>query len=166
MRLDLDRIPAGQSDLPTAGEYVLEFDPDGPDKVAVTGCLVVDNLESRCVVRGELAAVSTVACGRCLQDYELRFEVPLELVVLRDANQETDDADTLVIHQRRGEVDLTEAVREAVVLALPLARTCRDECKGLCVHCGANLNDGECSCEDDDVDPRWDGLPDVSDPAE
>jgi len=165
MKLDLDRTPTGRSDLPIEARYALELDPIGPDKVVVKGSLLVDNLESRCVVHGELAAVTTVACGRCLQDFGLGFTVPVEVVVLRDADRETEDADTLVIHQRRGEVDLTEALREAVVLALPQTRICRDECKGLCARCGADLNEGECNCVDDEVDPRWEGLPDLDDPA-
>ncbi|MEZ4388321.1 MAG: DUF177 domain-containing protein [Candidatus Krumholzibacteriia bacterium] len=166
MRLDLDRIPAGRSDLPVDERCRLDLDADDVDVVAVSGRLVVDNLESRCVVRGDLAAVAPSACDRCLRSFELRFPVPVELVVLRDGKQETDDADTLVIHQRRGEVDLTEALHEAVLLAVPQSRICRDDCRGLCARCGADLNEGECGCEDDDFDPRWEGLPDPTDPAE
>jgi uncharacterized protein len=163
MKLDLDRTPTGRSDLPIEVQYVLELDPIGPDKVMVAGSLHVDNLESRCVVHGELAAIMTVGCGRCLQEYALGFSVPVEVVVLRDAGRETEDADTLVIHQRQGEIDLTDALREAVVLAVPQARICREDCMGLCARCGADLNDGPCSCVDDDVDPRWEGLPDLED---
>lgn len=161
MKLDLDRTPTGRSDLPIEARYALELDPIGPDTVVVKGSLLVDNLESRCVVRGELAAVTTATCDRCLQDFGLGFTVPVEVVVLRDAERESDDADTLVLHQRRGEADLTEALREAVVLALPQARICRADCQGLCARCGADLNEDQCSCVDDEFDPRWDGLPDL-----
>jgi len=141
MRLDLERTPAGRSEHPVAGEFVLEFEAESPIKVALGGDLVLDNLEGRCVVRGELAATSDVACDRCLQDFEMQFTIPVELIILRDAGEETDDTDTLVIHQRSAEVDLTEALREATILALPQSRCCRDDCQGLCARCGANLND-------------------------
>jgi uncharacterized protein len=159
MRLDLERIPTGQSDLDVTGRFDLDFGTAGPAAVQVAGSLRVDNLEGRCILRGELAAQGLVACGRCLQDYTLEFAVPVELVILRDTGHEDDDSDTPVVHQRDGVVDLSESVREAVVLAVPQMRVCREDCRGLCVQCGADLNQGDCGCTDDDVDPRWDGLP-------
>lgn len=159
MRLDLDRTPAGRSHVPVDGACTLDFGPEGPDKVQLSGELLVDNLESRCVLRGNLEATGEATCGRCLERFELKFAVSVKLVVLRDADQESEDTVTLVLHQRDGLVDLTEAVREATVLAVPHSRICREDCRGLCVQCGANLNEGACECEDDDVDPRWDGLP-------
>jgi uncharacterized protein len=56
---------------------------------------------------------------------------------------------------------LEDALREQVLLALPLKVICREDCKGLCPHCGANLNDGQCSCADPPEDPRWTALKDL-----
>ena len=70
-----------------------------------------------------------------------------------------DETDSWVIHQKTGEVDLTEPLREAVMIALPQKRVCRDDCHGLCPQCGIDLNQESCRCEDESVDPRWDGLP-------
>jgi len=159
MRLDLDRTPAGQSDLPVAGDLAPALGDAGPDHVRIQGDLRVDNLEGRVVLRGELQATGPAVCDRCLRDFELSFAVPYELVVLRDAGHETEDGETPVVHQRDGELDLTETVREATVLALPQVKLCREDCRGLCARCGADLNEGDCDCEDDDVDPRWEGLP-------
>ncbi len=159
MKLDLGRTPVGQSSLAMAGEFDLAFGPDGPARVEVTGEVRVDNLEGRCLVRGELAAAGSASCGRCLEEFVLRFAVPLELMILRDAGHEDVDLDSPVLHQREGIVDLRETVREAVVLAVPLVRVCRDDCRGICAHCGADLNVGACSCAEGELDPRWDGLP-------
>jgi uncharacterized protein len=160
MRLDLDRIPAGRSESGVAERIGLELGDGSPEAVALTGVLVIDDLEGRCVVRGELDAEGAADCDRCLEEFTLRFAVPFAAVILRDAGHETDDAETLVLHQRRGEIDLSDALREAVILALPQTKVCGDDCRGLCARCGLNLNEGSCSCEDDDVDPRWEGLPD------
>jgi uncharacterized protein len=160
MKLDLGRTPVGQSALDVSGQVDLDFGPQGPGPVLVEGELRVDNLEGRCVVRGELTATGPAACDRCLEIFPLRFAAPIEILILRDAGQESDDSDSLVLHQREGIVDLHESVREATVLAVPLARVCRTGCRGLCSQCGADLNQGDCACEDDAVDPRWDGLPD------
>jgi uncharacterized protein len=54
-------------------------------------------------------------------------------------------------------LDLDPVVRDAVVLALPLAPLCRADCPGLCVECGARLADDP-SHAHDRIDPRWAGL--------
>ena len=160
MRLDLDRTPAGKSELAIDGELTLDLAETGPGAVRLQGDLRVDNLESRLVVRGDLRATGTAECDRCLAEFALGFDVPVELVVLRDAGEETEDGDTPVVHQRDGVLDLTETLREATVLAAPQVKVCREGCRGLCPHCGKDLNEGDCDCEDDDIDPRWEGLPD------
>lgn len=56
------------------------------------------------------------------------------------------------------EIDLGEAIREQILLALPPAPVCREDCKGLCATCGKDLNEGECGCSRAVHDPRWDAL--------
>lgn len=56
------------------------------------------------------------------------------------------------------QVDLELVAREAILLALPLAPLCREECAGLCLTCGADLNESVCSCTLADGDPRWAAL--------
>ena len=53
-----------------------------------------------------------------------------------------------------GVLDLTEALREQILLALPMQPLCRADCQGLCVQCGKNLNEGTCDCVQDTIDPR------------
>jgi uncharacterized metal-binding protein YceD (DUF177 family) len=56
----------------------------------------------------------------------------------------------------RGEhIDLAPLTREALLLNLPLAPLCREDCAGLCPRCGADLNAGPCGCGSDERDPRW-----------
>jgi uncharacterized protein len=61
-------------------------------------------------------------------------------------------------------VDLEPLARETLVLDLPLAPLCRDDCRGLCPTCGADLNRGDCDCPPAEADPRWAAL-DVLRPA-
>ena len=53
------------------------------------------------------------------------------------------------------EIDLTELIRDTLIINEPSQVLCQDDCKGLCVHCGANLNVSPCSCESFVVDPRF-----------
>jgi uncharacterized protein len=55
-------------------------------------------------------------------------------------------------------LDLGEPIREDVVLAAPPYVVCDPECKGLCPHCGADLNETTCDCGTAEPDPRWDAL--------
>ncbi len=55
-------------------------------------------------------------------------------------------------------VDLDDLVREQILLALPTRQLCRDDCKGLCPTCGANLNQTTCDCSAEEIDPRFAAL--------
>jgi uncharacterized protein len=54
-------------------------------------------------------------------------------------------------------IDLGPLVRDAIVLELPMAPLCREDCRGLCPQCGADRNEGDCSCAAP-KDPRWANL--------
>jgi uncharacterized protein len=58
-------------------------------------------------------------------------------------------------------IDVDPLVREQVLLALPMQASCRDDCKGLCGGCGKNLNEGQCGCAADRVDPRFAQLKNI-----
>jgi uncharacterized protein len=72
-------------------------------------------------------------------------------------NAEADEElDTYPLVQDR--IDLELVAREAILLDLPLAPLCREECAGLCPTCGADLNEGACECVPVAADPRWAAL--------
>jgi len=56
------------------------------------------------------------------------------------------------------ELDLTELVREQILLNLPEQTFCNPDCKGLCPKCGQNRNLIDCNCEENETDPRWAAL--------
>ena len=55
-------------------------------------------------------------------------------------------------------IDLTEVVRQHLVLALPIAPRCSSDCRGLCPRCGADRNAGTCGCDTEGIDPRLQAL--------
>ena len=159
MKLDLDRQAPGRSELPVKGNLELGMGEGRPDTAVVTGTLVVQNLESRVLVSGTLTAAGTAECGRCLADFPIEWNVPVDLQVLRDVETDETEGETILILQQKGEVDLRESLRECSVLGYPQAPVCSEECKGLCPECGIDRNLGTCDCEEENVDPRWEGLP-------
>ena len=56
------------------------------------------------------------------------------------------------------EVDLGERLHDALILDLPLRLYCKADCRGLCAHCGQDLNAAACTCAEELVDPRWEAL--------
>ena len=70
----------------------------------------------------------------------------------------TEDPDVYELDPRALELDLRPAIREEWLLAAPSFALCREDCKGLCPRCGADLNDGSHDCSQQEADPRWDAL--------
>jgi len=77
----------------------------------------------------------------------------------KETHLENSDLDTDVIEGN--ELDLTEIAREQILLNLPEQELCKEDCRGICPTCGKDLNEGECRCGEDDVDPRWAALKDL-----
>ena len=65
-----------------------------------------------------------------------------------------------------GFIDLAPLVRELAVLETPIQPTCRPDCQGLCIECGQNLNEGDCGCEPNPIDPRLSALQQLLNPSD
>ena len=159
MKLDLATRCSGRSGLPIEGVLDLDLAHGRPVRAEIHGSLCVDNMESRISVSGNLSAKGPGECARCLVEFDQIWEVPVEIMVLRKVDSEEGPADTLVLHQTSGVVDLSESLRECVILAYPQVPVCKEGCQGICVQCGADLNESTCGCVVEEVDSRWDGLP-------
>ena len=118
-------------------------------------------------LRGQLSTGIELQCARCLEpvqrdikrDFELLYR-PLGADAGRDELSVTDAEAEIGYYQGDG-ILLEDVLREQVLLALPLKVTCREDCKGLCLHCGKNLNEEQCSCAVPMEDPRWAALKEV-----
>ncbi|MGN0535253.1 MAG: YceD family protein [Eubacterium sp.] len=93
-------------------------------------------------------------CDRCAEETVKEFIVPVEKIVVSELQNEDDDSYILVENHS---LDLDELVNEEVSLSLPGKFLCKEDCKGLCQKCGANLNVKKCDCKSD-VDPRMEAL--------
>jgi len=123
-------------------------------------------------LRGRLSTGLELQCARCLepvrQDVSREFELlyrPLGADAGRDELSVTAAEAEIGYYQGDG-ILLEDVLREQVLLALPLKITCREDCKGLCPHCGKNLNEEQCSCSVPMEDPRWAALKEIRDRIE
>lgn len=131
-----------------------------PPDEAVTVEVVLHAAGGRAVeVVGTVRAPWTGECRRCLRTVigELEAAIDHELFV--------EDPDELSYALADDEIDLEPLARDAVLLELPLAPLCREDCQGLCAQCGADLNEGECGCSPP-PDPRWAALDALRDGGE
>jgi len=118
-------------------------------------------------LNGRLATKLETACARCLEpvpldvkrDFDLLYR-PLGADAGRDEMSVTDAEAEISYYQGEGLL-LEDALREQVLLAVPLKAICRQDCKGLCPHCGTNLNQEQCSCAAPAEDPRWSALKEI-----
>lgn len=110
--------------------------------------------EGAVLVRGEVKVDYTVTCRRCLDEMPLPHAVQMAEVYRPRGGDVWEEG--YVIENET--IDLHPAVRDSVVLNMPLYPLCREDCKGLCPRCGANLNRGPCSCPSEDADDRWGTL--------
>jgi uncharacterized protein len=107
---------------------------------------------------GEIEGTAVGACRRCLNELRLPVRGEVHLLFVEAGDQEIgDDPDAFQLQPRATAVDLRSAVREQWLLNAPEFALCRDDCKGLCPRCGADLNAGPCSCPPE-TDSRWDAL--------
>jgi len=118
---------------------------------------------------GNFSTRVEMACARCLEpllqdikrDFDLLYRPLGADAGKAEAPVSSTDAE---IGYYEGEgLLLEDALREQLLLALPLKVICREDCKGLCPQCGKNLNVEQCSCAEPVEDPRWSALKEIRD---
>ncbi len=136
-----------------------------PQPPLVTGR--VTNLAQEMRVEGRLQATLAAECDRCLEAVTLPIANEFDLYYLpadahADKSGETEllarDLDFSFYQDER--IELDELVLEQLELSLPIRMLCQEDCQGLCLQCGANLNVEPCDCPPP-IDPRWQALADI-----
>jgi uncharacterized protein len=150
----------------SAGDLDMETENVKLNSDIAVSCEITKNI-SKTDVTGSISVATEIDCTRCLipieQLLEFNFEAAYlpseELLKESEAELEADDLDVDVLDA--DELDLREVVREQILLNLPDQLFCKEDCKGLCQKCGANLNLIDCSCKETEIDPRWAALKNI-----
>ncbi len=146
--IDIARL--GRDGESLSGEIpveALDYDPDDllfKPAAGLRYSLFVQLLGSELLVRGKVSEDFTCVCVRCGRDFPWTAadgDVAFSLEV------EPDEF-----------ADLTESLRECIILSFPSNPLCSEDCKGLCPRCGADLNKGPCQCPPQEGDFRWGAL--------
>jgi uncharacterized protein len=97
--------------------------------------------------RGSVRGVLQGECRRCLSDVRTDVSIDVDAAVFTTDPEAADDPDFYPLLQRASHIDIRDVVREELALAAPTRLLlCREDCAGLCLNCGADLNAGPCGC--------------------
>jgi len=167
-------------DIPAEGKSVLIEDPDlwqKPMQEFKIDCQVLDPLiidffilpiQNGCLVKGTIKGKVSLPCDCCTEDVIISINNTFETFEASPEHDsflddDIDEDKDLVIHDETRMLienylpvlDLGAIGWEEFLISLPLKPLCQSDCKGLCVQCGVNLNQKECTCPKDKGDPRF-----------
>ena len=159
------KINVAQIKKRLVGEKPLAFELEpaeleiSPEEMGIIGSVKLEGSMSNAgdvsLLQAKLECEVQRTCGRCLKEFTgiNRAEVLEKFYPASADNIENDafvyDSDV---------IDITEPLREGLLLAEPMQALCKPDCRGLCPVCGADLNDGDCGCDRLTVDPRLAAL--------
>jgi uncharacterized protein len=141
-----DAFPADQDAYRVAAPVALGFD------------VYKDKDQFRLV--GRVQTTLELPCSRCLEGFRWPIDAAFDLryqphaANTGEGERAIEEDDLTTAFYERDEIDLGQLMREQFYLALPMKPLCRDDCRGLCPTCGANLNHGACGCKTEWEDPR------------
>ncbi len=146
--VDLGRLEEGARERVVTQVDAQLLELDDCEHLRPTGDLSVEVccelLGEELLVRGVLSLPCRCVCSRCGGDFDAVF--------VEGEYCESFDVAGLSFF------DLTDSVREGILLTLPFYPLCKEDCRGVCLHCGVNLNVAPCGCSQAGEDSPWDAL--------
>jgi uncharacterized protein len=121
---------------------------------------VIEKTGNQLFLSASIATAGTFDCDRCTT----QFEAPLSpSYTMHYISKDSDSAqygpdEVQILLPGESLIDISEDIRQMILLSVPLKLLCRNDCAGLCPHCGRNLNLGPCACKDETIDSRWEKL--------
>jgi uncharacterized protein len=131
------------------------------DKVNVN--ISLQKLHNQVVLDTELLLNAHFECDRCVSDFDTTLETKYQAVYLfgNNTDKDGDSLNVTYLPKDASEIALDNDIRDYALLAVPMKKLCKEDCKGLCPECGKNLNEGICNCKNNEIDPRWLPLQDL-----
>lgn len=95
-------------------------------------------------------------CDRCTCKFEKKINSNYKMIyMMKNDESESDDINVTFINRETDKISLNNDVREFAILSIPMKKLCKEDCKGLCLRCGVDLNFEECKCQKDEINPVW-----------
>ena len=122
--------------------------------ITVNGSLT--RIDDDVYLKGTVMTSVVASCSRCLDTLSYPIDSDLKSHFVpshdrytseRDVELHASDIDAEVYENQQ--IDLTQSIRDSILLAVPVICLCKENCKGICSQCGKNLNQGLCKCENE-----------------
>ena len=112
-------------------------------------------------ITGPAVSFGSFTCSRCLMKFKTDLSVAIQVFYTWDRSlvKNNDESELIkYMPEEQKEINLSEVLRESIILSLPMKPLCSENCRGLCAGCGKNLNIDSCNCVGKTTDPRWEVL--------
>jgi uncharacterized protein len=159
MNVNISNIPAGSSTVELSQSATLMALPENfSGDVSAHVSLIKTSWQI--VVKIDAHADAAFECDRCADQSVHRIDAEFEQVYTwGETERDTvEGEDFFVLGDGQKVIDLADAVREYLLLAVPVKNLCHEDCRGLCPVCGTNLNERLCTCAPETGDIRWSAL--------
>ncbi len=120
----------------------------------------LDKSTTQIFLNAKIEVLAGFECDRCVSAFEKLLCSSYTMVYVGDGfdTSHLDPAEVQIVPNGMHIIDISDDVRQSVVLAVPFKNICSESCKGLCPSCGTNLNEQPCTCTNAASDNRWDAL--------
>lgn len=155
------------ADIPDEGLEVDIEERVEVEDVSLSGPVIsqlsLNKVATEIIITGRLKAEMELQCSRCLKDFTQGLDIPVNVVyhpvedVAGEKHALKDEELDLGFYQGE-ELDLQELLKEQILLNTQMKPLCSERCKGICPKCGKDLNTGQCSCSQKEIDPRLEVL--------
>ncbi len=120
----------------------------------------LDKSSTQIYLKAEIMLNGNFTCDRCLIDFKSEIRTLFNIFFMYEARSLKNDQsnDIQILSPDTNYIDISEDVRQYILLAIPIKILCSENCRGLCPSCGIDLNENQCKCKSDTPDPRWEAL--------
>jgi len=116
----------------------------------------MEKRHSQIVLDGSLVLEAKFVCDRCINEFTEQLESRFRHVYLFGKMEVENENDSITyLSFDADKIDISKELFDYAETAIPLKKICSEDCKGLCSHCGKNLNEGSCGCSTEKLDDRW-----------
>ena len=148
------------------GTYDYDFEAD-IEKIDLTEPLfgkyntnvVLNKFDDQIILEASTTAGANFICDRCGTAFKQTVKSKYKMIyLLRSIEGAEEEINITYLSPDTHMIDISKDVRDYMILSTPMKRLCKEDCKGLCAKCGADLNEKQCDCNDDEIDDRWNVL--------
>lgn len=117
---------------------------------------VLTNTKKAIELKAEGNCEAEMLCSRCLKPVKIPVSFQIEELFYQAGSVDSEEKEAETFYN--DQIDLTNVIFRSILSSLPMKVVCKPDCKGLCPKCGKDLNEGQCSCDHTEFDPRLESL--------